>query len=186
MLRSLAQTAGPFLELPPVRRTRQNHGLEHATITILSSRIPNLRMAGRSDANGFYLWGDAPQEEVERAIADALRRMKQGEGHLAIHPNCGTNLVTQGTLVSLAALIGSVGTRRGVRDYLNRLPLVLVLSLLAILFGQPLGMRLQEHFTTTGDLGDLSVIEVRRFTSRGLFSGADSAVVTHRVVTRSR
>jgi hypothetical protein len=142
-------------------------------------------MAGRSDANGFYLWGDAPLAEVERAVADALRRMKQGEAELAIHPNCGTNLVTQGTLVSLAALIGSVGTRRGVKDYLNRLPLVLMLSLFGILFGQPLGMRLQQHFTTSGDPGDLTVLEVRRYDSRGFLGNAQNRVITHRVVTRS-
>lgn len=181
MLESLAKSASPLLNFPYIRRTRRNHGLEHATITILSSRVVGLSMAGRADASGFMLWGEAPTEEVERAAHDALARMKHGDEHLAIHPNCGTNLVTQGTLVSLAALAGSVGTKRGAKDYLNRLPIVMILSLMAILFGQPLGMRMQEHFTTSGEPGDLEITQITRRESVGL---GGNKTISHRVETR--
>ncbi len=181
MLQSLAQTASPVLNYPFIRRTRRNHGLEHATITLLSARVPNLAMSGRSDQDGFTLWGKAETAEIERAAHEALERMRKGESDLAVHPNCGTNLVTQGLLVSGAALAGSVGTKRGAQDYINRLPVVLLMSLAAILFGQPLGMRLQKHFTTSGQPGDLQIESVTRREVQS-FGGT---VVIHRVATRN-
>jgi hypothetical protein len=182
MLKELAGAASPILNMPYVRKTRRNHGLEHATITILSGRNPNLSMAGHSDADGFTLWGEVATVDVERAANEALSRMKRGETNLAIHPNCGTNLVTQGSLVSLAALAGSFGTKRGAQDYLNRLPLVLLLSIAAILFGHPLGMRLQEHFTTSGEPGNLEIVEITRRESKNFTGGT---VITHRIRTRA-
>jgi hypothetical protein len=32
----------------------------------------------------------------------------------------------------------------------------------AILFGQPLGLKLQQHVTTLGDPGDLKILDVQR------------------------
>ncbi len=182
MLKELAEAASPVLNMPYIRQTRRNHGFEHATITILSGQYPNLSMAGHSDADGFTLWGDMPTADVERAAAEALRRMKGGESNLAVHPNCGTNLVTQGTLVSFAALAGSFGTKRGAKDYFNRLPVVLLLSMFAILFGQPLGMRLQKHFTTSGEPGGLEIAEITRRETRS-FMG--EKVIAHRIRTRA-
>src|SRR5690606_14137353 len=92
MLEQLAHSAKPVLDLPIVRRTRRNHGLEHATITLLSRRIKGLQMAGRSDENGFTLMGEAPTDQIEASVNEALRRMRAGEHNLAVHPNCGTNL----------------------------------------------------------------------------------------------
>ena len=48
MLKQLATAAQPVLDLPLIRRTRRNHGLEHATIHMLSNRIKTLQIAGRS------------------------------------------------------------------------------------------------------------------------------------------
>ena len=47
----------PVLDIPYIRKTRRNHGLEHATIHLLSQRVPGLRIVGRSDSGGFWLWG---------------------------------------------------------------------------------------------------------------------------------
>jgi hypothetical protein len=40
------------------RRIRQNHALEHATITILSERLPELSVSARSSSDGFIIFGD--------------------------------------------------------------------------------------------------------------------------------
>ena len=112
MIKEIASAARPILELPMVRRTRRNHGLEHATIHILSRRMKKLRMAGRSDSGGFILIGDAPTEAIESAAREALRRMKAGDHELAIHPNCGTNLVTTASLATGAAMLGLAGASR--------------------------------------------------------------------------
>jgi hypothetical protein len=171
----------PVLDLPLVRRTRRNHGLEHATIHVLSGRIRNLRMAGRSTESGFVLLGDAPTEQVETAVRDALRRMRAGEHQLAVHPNCGTNLVTTGLMTSMAALLGMTGARQ--RDLFNRLPTLVVLMMGALLFSQPLGASIQKHITTDGDPADLEVLSITRSAVRTPLSSEPLTV--HRVVTRS-
>lgn len=183
MLENLAESAQPVLHMPYILRTRRNHGLEHATIHVLSSRVKPLSMAGRSDADGFSLFGDVETEQVERAVNDALTRMQNGEHTLAVHPNCGTGLVTTGLMVSLAALAGSVGVRRGVQDYLNRLPLVMVMAIGAVIVSQPLGLSLQQHFTTEGDPGDLRILNIKREEVRTPLSGRSLTV--HRVTTTS-
>ncbi len=163
MIQYLALLAAPLLNLRIIRRIRRNHGLEHATIHLLSRKIKNLNMAGRSTASGFYLYGNVSTEEVEQAANEALRRMRAGEHGLAIHPNCGTGLVTAGIMTSMATLAGTAGMKRGVVDRLSRLPSVILLSTLALIAAQPLGLALQYYFTTLGDPGDLQIVNVRRY-----------------------
>src|SRR5260221_12742627 len=90
-----------------VRWTRRNHGLEHATVHVLSSRIKNLSIAGRSDHTGFYLCGQVSTSDVESAAAEALQRMRNGEDELAVHPNCGTGWGPTGGMARGAAGAGS-------------------------------------------------------------------------------
>ncbi len=77
MIQLLALISTPILNLPVIRRIRRNHGLEHATIHVLSQRVKNLSMAGRSTATGFYLYGNITTGEVEAAAWEALRRMDE-------------------------------------------------------------------------------------------------------------
>ncbi len=176
-----ANFAQPVLDLPLVRLTRRNHGLEHATITILSQRVRGLKMAGRSDSGGFVLLGEAPTEQIEASVNEALRRMRGGEHGLAVHPNCGTNLVTTGLMTSLAAMIGLTGASR--RDMWNRLPTVLLLVMVALIFSQPLGLSLQRWITTDGDPADLEVISIKRSTMQTPLSA--NPLTVHRVTTHS-
>ena len=46
MIEFLALLSTPFLSLPFVRRIRRNHGLEHATIHVLSRKIKNAEHGG--------------------------------------------------------------------------------------------------------------------------------------------
>lgn len=112
MIQFLAILAAPLLNLPVIRRIRRNHGLEHATIHMLSRKQKNLNIAGRSTSAGFYLYGNVPTAEVEAAAQEALYRMRHGEHGLAIHPNCGTGLVTAGVLTSITALAGTAGMKQ--------------------------------------------------------------------------
>ncbi len=180
-VQAFATVLEPFLNMPYIRRTRRNHGLEHATIHVLSSRAHPVSLSGRSDADGFVLIGDATTEQVEKAVHDALGRMRSGEHQLAVHPNCGTGFLTSAALVCLAALVGSIGVRRGVRDYVERLPIVMMLSVVALIVAQPLGLSLQAHVTTLGDPGNLQITGVRRVEMRMPFTGR--GVTVHRVTT---
>lgn len=182
MLENLAQMAQPILEIDTVRRTRRNHGLEHASVHMLSAKIKQLSIAGRSDATGFWLMGDVTTAQVEEAVEEALQRMRAGEHDLAIHPNCGTGLLTTGFMASMAGMIGSVGVRRGAQDYAARFPTVMLLTIGAVILAQPLGLRLQQHFTTLGDPGDLRIVDIRREESKGILG---RPMTLHRVSTIS-
>jgi hypothetical protein len=178
LLAALARLAQPILNFTPIRRTRRNHGLEHATITLLARRVRGLQMAGRSDASGFYLIGDVPTPQIESAVHEALRRLRSGERGLAVHPNCGTNLVTTGLIVALVALVSTAGTAR--KTIWDRLPLVMLGVMGALLYAPALGFGLQRHFTTDGDPGDLTIHSVQR---RTIPLPAGGTLVVHRVRT---
>ncbi|NDJ76239.1 MAG: hypothetical protein GYB65_08260 [Chloroflexi bacterium] len=162
MIQYLAILAAPFLNLPTIRRIRRNHGLEHATIHLLSRQVKNLSMAGRSIASGFYLYGNVSTEEIEKAVHEALDRMRNGEHRLAIHPNCGTGLVTAGIMSGLATLVGTTGMKQGVMERLARFPTIVLLSTFSLIVSQPLGLAFQQHFTTLGEPGDLAVVNITR------------------------
>jgi hypothetical protein len=139
-----------------VRRTRQHHGLEHATLHLLAARIHSLRMAGLSDPAGFTLFGPADQAQVQRAVADAMLRLQAGYVHLALHPNCGTNLATTGVLATAAAMLARVG-RGSLVDQAVR---TLLFVLPALVLSVPLGRRVQAY-TTTGDLSGRWLVGVK-------------------------
>jgi hypothetical protein len=150
-----------LLAIPAVDRTRRNHGLEHATITVLSQRHRGLSLVGRSTPNGFHLYGDVTTAQLESAVQEALRRMKGGETSLAVHPNCGTNFVTAGLAAGVAAYIGFLGANSASARR-DRLPLVTLLATAALMFAQPFGLELQRHITTSGDMRDLQVTRIDR------------------------
>ncbi len=164
-----------ILDVPFVSRIRRNHGLEHATINILSIRFPRQSLAGFSFPGGFYLIGDVPTREVRDAVSQALSRMNGGERSLAIHPNCGTNLVVTGFVAGLLAWLGMAGAKSK-RDKVERLPSVIALTLFGLIASQPLGPLVQQRITTSGDPQGLTIVDV--FPIRfGQFS-------MHRVITQ--
>ncbi len=160
MIRQLAEFMRPVLDFPIVRRTRRNHALEHATIHVLARKHRGLRVAGRSSDGGFILIGNVPEEQVEEAAYDALNRLKKGERNLAVHPNCGTNLVTSGFMATLAGYVGLRGKNQQITP--DRFSWAMLLVMVAIIASQPLGMSLQKHITTEGDPGDLEIVSIQR------------------------
>ncbi len=178
LISSLAEHAAPLLNSPYILRTRRNHGLEHATIHILSRG--NYKLSGRSSDSGFMLFGDVPSEQVENAVNEALRRMRLGESKLAVHPNCGTNLVTAGFTATAVAWLGFAGG--GWRRGWGRFPTIMLIVMAVLLFSNPLGMSLQQHITTEGDPGDLSLLSIKREIVRLPFTGQE--LIIHRVMTQ--
>jgi hypothetical protein len=69
-----------------------------------------------------------------------------------------------------------------VLDYFGRLPTVILLSLIAILASRSVGLKLQEHFTTLGDPGDLRIVRIERKRTKGIFG---KPVTLHRISTTS-
>ena len=161
-----------LLDSPIILATRRNHGLEHATIYILSGHFPGKALAGHSNPGGFFILGDVPTESVREAATEALARMRNGESKLAVHPGCGTNYVVAGALAGTLAWLGMTGAKTG-RQRLERLPLMILLSMLGFIVSQPLAPVIQQRITTSGDPGSLAIMEVYRI-RRGV----------HRIVTR--
>jgi hypothetical protein len=152
---------------------RQHHALEHATVTILSRRLPGVPMMARSDLDGFTLFGDVDTEEVRLATEEALQRLQRGESSLAIHPNCGTNLVTAGMLSGVAAVLASAGRTR---SFWDRIPAALLAATLALIVAVPTGRWVQENVTTSPEVNGLRVDKVQRF---------ETGALRHRVAIRS-
>lgn len=139
----------------PVRATRRNHALEHATVHVLQEQYPELRVSGYSTPQGFALLGNMPERATERAAHEALKRLREGQHQLAIHPQCGTNLAVQVLLCTLIGFLGFSGV--GWRRALNRVNPVSLFLLLTTLFAPILGTYTQKHLTTNGRVGSLEI-----------------------------
>ena len=148
-----------LLEAPVISEIRRNHGLEHATLNILGKWHPNKPMAGHSNPTGFFILGDVPTESVRAAVTEALARMQNGEHQLAIHPGCGTNYVVAGALAGTLSWLGMAGAKTA-REKLDRLPVVILLSALGFMISQPLAPKVQEKITTSGDPGNMTIVDV--------------------------
>jgi hypothetical protein len=140
-------------------RVRRNHGLEHATIHVLTHREPQNTYIGRSDGRGFYIYGHVATETVWDAANEALDRLRNGEHTLAIHPTCGTNLVTAGILAATVSFL-SMGGLKEERwtERLKRLPTAVAAATVALFFAQPIGRAAQQYLTTEADPGPLEIV----------------------------
>lgn len=165
-----------ILEAPLVLETRRNHGLEHATLNILAKHFPNRPLGGHSNPTGFFIIGDLPTEAVRKAVSEALARLQNGESHLALHPHCGTNYIVYGAVAGALAWLG-MGRARKFGERLERLPTVILLSALGFILAQPLAPLIQQRYTTSGDPGEMSIVDV--------YPVSQGRLTIHRVITRS-
>lgn len=146
-----------------IRRMRQNHAVEHATLTILMTQDLTVQLVGgRSSQRGFYVFGQVETASLQAAATAALRRLQAGEAGLAIHPNCGTNLVTSSTLAGLAVITASALGRRRRTHWMEQVPMAILVAMAAILAGRPLGLRLQRKVTTLADVRTLRLGPISR------------------------
>ncbi len=146
-----------LLEIAPISTIRRNHGIEHATVHVLTSHDPSIRLVGRADSKGFNIYGDVPTDQLVSAANEAVDRLKQGEHGLAVHPRCGTNLVVAGLLTGIAAAIAL-----GRRPSLRRIPDAILATTFAAIVAQPLGLTFQERITTSPDVLGARVTGVRQ------------------------
>lgn len=145
--------AGDFLL---TRRVRQNHALEHATVTILTHKLPGLSVSARSNTRGFTIFADIDPGLVRRCATEALERLRAGEAELAIHPNCGTNLAVGMSL----AMLGSLWSLTAMKAR-TRVASALASSVAGAMAARPLGTLAQKYLTTQPDLHDVRIVDVR-------------------------
>lgn len=139
-----------------IEKVRRNHGIEHATVHVLSEWVPHLSLVGRADGDGFSIIGDVDPQQLGEAAQEALRRMKDGQGDLAVHPRCGTQLVVLGALTALAAF-ATIGRR----PRMSRFPDVMIATTLAAFAAQPLGIQLQKYVTTSPNVFGAEFVAVK-------------------------
>lgn len=161
------ETINRALNFPLISRIRRNHALEHATLQILAKKYPKTSAAGYSDTRGFLIVGNVSADHLHDAVGEALRRLRAGEGDLAIHPNCGTNFAATGVVAGTLGWLAMVGAHGDFRKRLERWPVVIMLVTVGMILAQPLGPLLQDKFTTDADIGELQVTEITRFEREG-------------------
>lgn len=142
-----------------VQAIRQHHGIEHATLTVLSQRFPQVRVAARSNARGFMVYGEVDTLDLRDAAEEALARLGSGERSLSVHPNCGTNLVAAGLMSGLAACLAASGDERPVWD---RVPAAILAATAALAVAPRVGRWAQSRVTTSPQVTGLRVVSVTR------------------------
>lgn len=150
-----------------LERTRRNHGLEHATLNLLARSHPGRAFAGHSDGGGFWILGKIDTDVLADTVTEALARLGSGQSDLAIHKNCGTNLLVSGFAAGLAGAAGLIGVGDKARDKLERIPLITTLSVIALLLARPLGPLLQRKVTVSDRPGSLQVTGITRHLING-------------------
>ncbi|NQS91285.1 MAG: hypothetical protein HQ574_02665 [Chloroflexi bacterium] len=114
---------------------------------------------------------------LSETVSEALKRLKSGQEDLAIHKNCGTNLLVSGFAAGLAGAAGMIGAGNKARDKFERIPTITLFSVLALMISRPLGPWVQKKLTTSGNPGSLSITSITKHTLNG--------TPAHRVKTRA-
>lgn len=163
-----------------IGRIQRNHGLEHATIHVLSEKHQGFSAQGNSNHRGFHLniySNSLSYDDVIEAVNEAFTRMKGGEHTLAIHPNCGTVLLTTATMTTLAAQ--AAFAVESVRQGKERTPITvftggfssaILATVIALITSRSVGLHLQEKYTTEGDLGEMQLVQVKQMNPSAITS----------------
>lgn len=152
-------------------RIQRNHGLEHATVHLLTEyRLP-FSVQGQASLKGFRLniYGDVPENYIISAVQEAFMRMKQGHHHLAFHPDCGTMLATSAVCATLAGQAGFLlestiasAQEKKKAPFMNSFLTATVFASVALLLSKPLGRAFQTRYTVDGDLGQMQILKIVR------------------------
>jgi hypothetical protein len=142
-------------------RLRHNHALEHATINLASQRYPGIQVVGFSDPMGFSLYTALSTDKIAPLVREGLTMLKAGHGQLALHDNCGTNVVVTATLTTLATLLGlGRRTKRPLRRLVRRLPYAVLLNALALFAAPSAAHWVQSKVTTDPHLEHVEIAGV--------------------------
>ena len=145
-----------FSLIGELNHIRKNHALEHATIHVLTKRHPGISFGGYSIHSGFWIIGKTDLESVKDAAEIARARLCKGEASLAVHPNCGTNLVMAGLCSAAVSAVAMAGADTKEKR-LDRFPMLISAGILGTYFGRPLGEKVQKYLTTDPDVSCVQI-----------------------------
>ena len=144
------------LTIPLINAIRKNHGLEHATVSLLLERGTSTPIGGYSMPGGFIVWAKASPEIVTAAAQDALQLLEDGHSDLAVSAHCGTNAVVSVLLGGAAAYLAGRG--RGLMPVVRG---AIVGLLVARTLGPPIGKLVQRTATVSADPAGMSISSTR-------------------------
>ena len=145
-----------------IDRVRRNHGLEHATVALMLAHQGPMRIVGRSDHNGFYIYANIETERLRGYAQEALVRLQRGEEHLAVSPMCGTNIAVAGVLAGFTSYLAL----RRADGHVDGITKAVLASLVSVIASQPLGRLVQKYATTSAELAGVSITSVDRLSDR--------------------
>ena len=145
-----------------IDRIRRNHGLEHATVALMLAHQGPMRIVGRSDHGGFYIYANIETERLRSYAEEALVRLQRGEDHLAVSPMCGTNFAVAGVL---AGVTSYVALRRS-DGHVNGITRAILAGMVSVVASQPLGRLVQKYATTSPELAGVRITSVDRMSDR--------------------
>ncbi len=144
------------MTIPWIAAIRRNHGLEHATVSLLLERGISPPLGGYSIPGGFVVWAKTSPSVVADTARDALHLLQDGHSDLAVSAHCGTNLVVTAVLGGVAAYLAGRG--RGVGPVLRG---AIVGLLVAKALGQPVGKLIQRNVTVETDPAGMAIKSAR-------------------------
>ncbi len=144
------------MTIPWISAARKNHGLEHATVSLLLERGAPTPMGGYSVPGGFIIWTKATPEAVTSAVEDSLQLLEEGHSDLAISEHCGTNVVVSALLGGMTAYLAGRG--RGLWPIVRGAVLGLVV---AKILGPPIGKLVQRTLTVSAEASGMSIKSTR-------------------------
>lgn len=153
----LSIVGGRFLvAIKWIEAVRRNHGLEHATVSLLLERGTVPPLGGYSVPGGFVVWSKAAPEVLIDAARDALQLLEEGHSDLAVSAHCGTNFVVAALLGGITAYL--TGRGRGLVPVIRGA----VLGLLVVkTLSQPIGKLIQRNVTVKADPAGMEIESVR-------------------------
>ena len=131
-----------------------------ATLKETASQADDETLGGLSTNQGFYIYGNVTQANLQRAVRRGLQRLQGGEWNLALHPRCGTNVSVSTLLMAGLALGAHLLLPRGPVEQLCGL---VAAAAMATQIAPDVGMSVQKYLTTAIpfnlELVDISVTQ---------------------------
>ncbi len=153
---NLLALPGQMLRVMLSKQRRRNHALEHATVNVLEQRYgAQLLIAGFAEADGFFIRGLVTPQVVLDAAREGLDRLQAGEVALALHPRCGTMLVS-GQLIAALTFVMVLLFSRNVSFGMLVSALLLAMAA-ARLLARPIGLFLQRTLMTSTKVQNMHI-----------------------------
>ena len=142
-----------------IREIREQHGREHATVSILLSRGTKGPIAGNAIPGGFLIYSRESKESVRSAAIEAIERLRMGEHSLAVTQHCGTNILVSAALTVIVSAV----IVRGSKSWIRRIQGMTTGLVVARIVNRPIGIWIQQHATTLPYSDDTEIKSVRGF-----------------------